>query len=142
MSKYSKKQRSCNYPRCKNIYYGNGLCGPHYRMCRYDKHKSVRKYLNNKDIKIYYTRAYASYMNMIQRCYNSNNMLYKYYGSRDIKVCERWLQSFDNFLNDMGDRPAKLTLERINVNGNYEPTNCKWATRLEQTRNRRNTKSN
>ena len=138
MSKYLKTDKKCNYPKCPNKYYGNGLCGIHYRMCRYDKYKSVRKYLKNKDIKIYYTKTYASYMNMIQRCYNPKNMLYSYYGGRGIKVCDRWLESFDNFLNDMGERPAKRTLDRINVNGNYKPSNCRWSTRLVQSRNRRN----
>lgn len=138
MSKYLNKPKKCSVPRCSEKYAANGLCGKHYRMCRYDKHKKFRKYLINPNIKIYYTPTYASYMNMIQRCYNPNNMLYSYYGGRGIKVCANWLESFDNFLNDMGERPAKRTLDRINVNGNYKPSNCRWSTRLVQSRNRRN----
>jgi len=74
---------------------------------------------------------------MKQRCLNSNHKSYSDYGGRGIKICERWLESFENFLADMGVRPAGKTLERDEVNGNYEPGNCKWATYVEQGNNRR-----
>lgn len=136
MTKYFKPLKSCNVPKCANKFYGNGLCGSHYRMTRYEKHAALRKYLNHNGPR-QYTPAYASYMNMIQRRYNPNNQIYKYYGGRGFKVCQRWLKSFDNFLQDMGERTSGLTLERVNVNGNYTPKNCKWATRAEQSKNRR-----
>jgi hypothetical protein len=74
---------------------------------------------------------------MIQRCTNHNNQRYGDWGGRGITVCDRWLHSFEHFYEDMGPKPKGLTLERENNDGNYEPGNCKWATRLEQNRNRR-----
>lgn len=77
---------------------------------------------------------------MKTRCYNKNCKHYAEYGGRGIKVCERW-QEFANFIADMGRRPdQKLTLERLNNDGNYEPSNCVWATRTQQARNRSTTK--
>lgn len=85
--------------------------------------------------------SYHSYIAMMGRCNNPKNGKYKDYGGRGIKVCERWTESYKNFKEDMGDRiNRKLTLERKDVNGNYEPTNCKWATNKEQSRNKRNNK--
>lgn len=80
---------------------------------------------------------YVSWRHMKQRCCNPKRRDYAYYGARGITVCERW-QTFDNFLADMGLRPTiKYSLDRIDHEGNYEPTNCRWATKLEQNRNKR-----
>lgn len=74
---------------------------------------------------------------MIQRCENPNSAKYSDYGGRGIKVCKRWRKSYANFLADMGRRPPGHSIDRRNVNGNYTPSNCRWATAKEQRANQR-----
>jgi hypothetical protein len=82
------------------------------------------------------TRIYEIWAAMMQRCYNPNHPVYSHYGGRGITVCERW-HSFVNFLIDMGEPPPDRSIDRINNDGDYEPNNCRWATRSEQRRNQR-----
>lgn len=75
------------------------------------------------------------YYGMLDRCYNQKSSGYKNYGGRGITVCDRWRESFENFLFDMGRRPDGCSIDRADVNGNYEPGNCTWATPYQQARN-------
>lgn len=100
--------------------------------------------LVGKDGKFHISNSieYACYKQMIARCYNPKNKSYKNYGGRGIKVCERWLEpdpmGFYNYIEDMGQRPGENhSTERIDVDGDYTPSNCTWATRSQQTFNRR-----
>ena len=84
------------------------------------------------------TSEYRCWQQMKDRCYNTRNHAYKNYGARGIKVCDRWLISFDNFIEDMGFKVnKKYSLDRINNDGNYEPSNCRWTTIDIQLTNRR-----
>lgn len=81
---------------------------------------------------------HVSWKAMRSRCLNPKNKAFKDYGGRGIKICARWLESYENFLADMGRRPSsKHSIHRIDNDGNYEPSNCKWATSLEQSDNKR-----
>ena len=83
-----------------------------------------------------HTKEYNVWNAMLSRCHNPNNSRYRDYGGRGIIVCERW-HDFTNFYVDMGPCPEGRSLDRINVNGNYTATNCRWATQKEQANNRR-----
>lgn len=84
----------------------------------------------------FYTSEYSAWSSMRGRCLNPNNQKYYRYGARGIQVCERW-NSYENFLEDMGRKPSpQHSLDRINVHGNYEPSNCRWLGPKEQYWNR------
>jgi hypothetical protein len=87
-----------------------------------------------------YRRTYQSWWDMRRRCSDPKRRDFVYYGARGIKVCERW-ESFAAFLADMGERPERMSLDRIDVDGDYEPGNCRWAAWGEQRRNRRDSLS-
>lgn len=80
---------------------------------------------------------YRTWQGLINRCTNPNNASYKNYGGRGIEVCSRWRRDFGAFIADMGERPAGTSLDRIDNDGHYMPDNCRWATKTEQSQNRR-----
>lgn len=84
------------------------------------------------------TTEYNIWLGMKQRCSNPNHPAFKYYGGRGITVCDRWKESFEYFLEDMGQRPLDKSLERVDNNKGYCKENCKWATGIEQASNKRN----
>lgn len=85
------------------------------------------------------TKEYIAWGNIIDRCENKTHKHYEKYGGRGIVICDRWRNSYELFLDDMGAAPSKKhSIERLNVDGNYDPTNCVWATAKEQANNRRN----
>ena len=122
--------------RCEEVTYFSRRVRPNGRL-QHDCKQCIRR--RNKKL---HTPTRNTWRNMIDRCTNPNAWNYKYYGQRGITVCERWLESFENFLADMGERPKDLTLDRIDVEKGYEKTNCKWATWSEQQANKRRPDAN
>ena len=112
----------------------------HHRLDQCHAHFTAQKVGGRGRSAVYQSKRvpeYSVWKSVRNRCNNPKNEHYQWYGARGIKVCERW-DSYENFIADMGPRPSnKHSIERVNNDGNYEPANCKWATKLEQSRNRR-----
>lgn len=125
---------SCQVDDCnkKNSY--SGYCSMHYsRLQRYGRLTTVRYMQGQANHPLY-----SHWKAMLTRCYSKNSSAYKDYGGRGIKVCDRWLESAWNFYEDMGDKPTpKHSIDRIDVNGDYTPENCRWASNLQQSWNKR-----
>lgn len=99
------------------------------------RHGNVRHGHATKNSRV--STTYVSWSCMKGRCLNPGDSSYDRYGGRGISICRAWQNSFEQFLSDMGERPDGKTLDRIDVNGNYEPSNCRWATPSEQSKNSR-----
>lgn len=106
--------------------------------CLYHEIKGKQRLLHGKKN----TREYRAWTAMKQRCYYEKHEFYKDYGGRGIKVCERWVDSFEAFLDDMGECPRGYSLDRLRVNEDYSPENCRWTCPSEQAYNTRKKKNN
>lgn len=120
-------------PRCDGLRAGNSKsCGCMQKEAAAASGRASRTHGKS------HSPEYNSWHSMKSRCYNPNETGYHHYGGRGITVCDRWLNSLDDFIADMGPRPKGTTVGRINNDGNYEPSNCRWETWPEQARNKRN----
>lgn len=115
-----------------DVKYGKSKsCGCHASKLTAERNKRLAKHGMTG------TPTYISWQNMKSRCTYTNDPDFHNYGGRGIQVCDRWLSSFENFLKDMGERPKGMTLDRKDPDGDYDPSNCKWSTNVEQQLNRR-----
>lgn len=119
------------------------VCGSNLRRgdtkscgCFQREQTSMANYQHGHNCNYNISKTYQTWQHIIQRCNNSNHTSYKNYGGRGINVCDRWLK-FENFLEDMGERPPNLTIDRVDNNEDYCKENCKWSTNKEQKRNTR-----
>jgi hypothetical protein len=110
-------------------------------MKKYHKGAEPIPWKHGHNRRNYQSPTYYSWRGMKKRCLSPRHPHYHNYGGRGITICRRWIHSFSNFLQDMGERPKGRTLDRINTNRNYTPSNCRWATWKQQAANKRNRKS-
>lgn len=131
----SKGERICNVKNCNKKHSQYGYCAMH--VWRLINSGCLDLEFLGEDGRKNKNPAYWCWVGMKTRCKNKNSINYDNYGGRGITVCERW-EIFENFLEDMGERPSKKhSIDRINVNGDYEPINCRWANHYQQSHNKR-----
>jgi hypothetical protein len=126
----------CKINECPNTHYALGYCKKHYkRFKKWGDPNILKQEVNHMSR----TKIYHTWANMKNRCYDKNSKFYHRYGGRGITVCKKWNESFLAFYNDMGEKPFKnAQIDRINNDGDYEPSNCRWVTPRVNTQNRSN----
>lgn len=129
-----RQAEACSVDGCDKKPKSLGLCPTH--LSRWYRYGDTQHGRTGHTWKGGYSPTYGSWQSMKQRCLNPSADNYARYGGRGITVCQRWLDSFENFLADMGERPTGATLDRIEGDGNYEPGNVRWATAKQQAANR------
>lgn len=135
-------KKMCSIDGCKRKVWARGYCDAHYKRFRrsgfgdFDRSPDIA--VNNDVHGLSRSKIYKLWDGMVRRCEDKNHHSYPNYGGRGIRVCNRWRTSFNNFLEDMGEKPGKAySLDRIDNDGDYTPKNCRWSTKAEQAQNRR-----
>lgn len=138
----------CKANGCSKKAVGRGLCSKHYQ--RFMHHGSTEPMEVHNGLRTKYPDEYRSWYAMVRRCTKQNQPSYSKYGAKGVAICEEWLggYGFGNFLRDMGEKPKHgntkkgmpiYTLDRIDTTKGYNKDNCRWATWMEQAKNRKNT---
>lgn len=141
ISVFNKQLKICSIDGCNELFFSKDFCRKHYKSFKVygDPLASRGRELHEKTK----SKEYNSWKAMKARCYNKNNVRYHRYGGRGIIVCDKWKNSFISFNEDMGNRPFKgAQIDRIDNNGNYEPSNCEWSTNQKNNRHTSRTKIN